>query len=459
MKMVIRAGLVLGLLVGTALLSGSWWLRRQFEREAVERQLQAFCSGTVGVESSELRLLDSPTRWSLKGVTLSPPGISGHGDEKTGVHGQPVVRIEEVVLEVSLPKLLRRVLEVRSLRLESLEVNDYVSPEGESTLMAALKSPKAAMPKSPVDPADKDGPDQKAGAEVKDQEGSGARFRAEQLGLTVQVREARIGNGRFFIHNRVNKTKTRLDHLNLALMAIDVSPGDLTNHNQARLEIAAKLVHEGRGKVAGEMTDVTFAKLDITGAGKIQPFDPKTGNWSPVSEWELTLAKGSALAGYMTLAQASPEAVQKIAGFGLALGDLPMGGTLLEPAVIRMAFHADTFSFRDDARFQMDEYEVRLAKGSWLNTAADTQELDVRMVCGESLQQKLTEGMLKTGLPQAMADAVLKAFLDETTGRLSFDVRAAGKLTKPDVKPARDKALERVLREGAVEQLFKGLKK
>jgi hypothetical protein len=233
----------------------------------------------------------------------------------------------------------------------------------------------------------------------------------------------------------------------------------LANHNQARLELSVKLTHQGRGKVAGEMKDVTFAELDLRGTGKVQPFDQKTGVWSPVSDWELTLATGSVLAGYMTLAQASPEASKKIAGFGLALGDLPLGGALVAPAVIRMAFHNDLLSFREDARFQMSEYELRLAQGSWIHPAKDAQEFDVRMVCGEMLQTQLRDGMLKAGLPQSVADSVVEAFRDETTGRLSLDVRATGKLTKPDVKPAWDKALERVLAQGAMEQLLKGLKK
>ena len=458
MKMLVRATLLLGFLLVAALLGGGWWLSRQFERESVQRQLQAFFAGTVSLESSELRLLDSPTRWSLKGLTLSLPDESQKEGGSAPGRSEPVVRIGEVLLEVSLMEMLRGVLDVGSLRLESLEVNELVSPEGESTLAAALRPLKGGAAPSVERAADPKGKGKQAGADAEPR-GSGALFRAEQLGLTVRIREAGIVNGQFFIHNRVNKTKTRIEGLHLALKDIDVSPSDLKAHNQALMELRLKLVHEGRGKVAGEMTDVTFARLDITGQGRTQPFDPETGEWSPVSEWELTLQKGSALAGYMTLAQASPDAVEKTARFGLALGDLPMGGTLLQPAVIRMAFHQNVLSFREDARFEMDEYEVRLAKGSWVNPAADAQELEVRMVCGESLQQKLTDGMLKNGLPQAMADSVIKAFLDETTGRLSFDVRAAGKLTKPEVKPAWDKALERVLKEGAIEGLLKGLGK
>jgi hypothetical protein len=53
----------------------------------------------------------------------------------------------------------------------------------------------------------------------------------------------------------------------------------------------------------------------------------------------------------------------------------------------------------------------------------------------------------------------VKAFLDETSGRLSFDVRAGGKMTRPDVKPAWDKALERAIQGGAIEGLLKSIGK
>jgi hypothetical protein len=262
-----------------------------------------------------------------------------------------------------------------------------------------------------------------------------------------------------FIHNRVNKTKTRLEGLQFALTDIDVDPANLAGHNTVKMALEMKLTLEGRGKVAGEMTDVTFAKLDVSGNGKMQPFEEKTGVWSPVSEWELSLAKGSVLAGYMTMGQASADAAKKMKDFGLDLSDLPMGGELLEAAVLKMAFSENRLLVREDARFQMPEYEVRMAKGSWVNSAEDAQDLVIRLVCGEELQRRLREGMLKSGLPEKMADSVVKAFLDETSGRLSFDVRAGGKMTRPEVKPAWDKALERAIQGGAIEGLLKSIGK
>jgi len=450
MKKLVRVGLIMAGAAGVALAGGVWWAKGQLSREAVERQLQAVCGGRVSLGASELEVWGSPTRWRLRDLKVfATVGRDGKAEAPT----EPVVSLREAVLEVSLGSLMSGTLDVQRLNLDGLSVEEYVSPEGVSDLKLVMAKPKAEA-KPAVEEVKEAEPKvekvQKAGA---------AEFKAEQLGFTLSVREARVSNGQLFIHNRVNKTKTRLEGLQFALTDIDVDPANLAGHNTVKMALEMKLTLEGRGKVAGEMTDVTFAKLDVSGNGKMHPFEEKTGVWSPVSEWELSLAKGSVLAGYMTMGEASADAAKKMKDFGLDLSDLPMGGELLEAAVLKMAFSENRLLVREDARFQMPEYEVRMAKGSWVNSAEDAQDLVIRLVCGEELQRRLREGMLKSGLPEKMADSVVKAFLDETSGRLSFDVRAGGKMTRPDVKPAWDKALERAIQGGAIEGLLKSIGK
>lgn len=448
MKKLVRVGLIMAGAAGLALGGGVWWVKGQFSREAVERQLQAVCGGRVSLGASELEVLGSPARWRLSDLKVfAMVGRDGQAEAPK----EPVLSLREAVLEVSLGSLMSGALDVQRLNLDGLSVEEYVSPEGVSDLKLVMAKPKAGE-KPAVEVVKED-------VEPKSEKAVAAEFKAEQLGFTLRVREARVSDGQLFIHNRLNKTKTRLEGLQFALTDIDVDPANLAVHNTVKMALGMKLTMEGRGKVAGEMTDVTFAKLDVSGNGKMQPFEGKTGVWNPVSEWELSLAKGSVLAGYMTMGQASADAAKKMKDFGLDLSDLPMGGELLETAVLKMAFSENRLLVREDARFQMPEYEVRMAKGSWVNSAEDAQDLVIRLVCGEELQKRLREGMLKSGLPEKMADSVVKAFLDETSGRLSFDVRAGGKMTRPDVKPAWDKALERAIQGGALEGLLKSIGK
>lgn len=453
MKKLVRVGLIVAALGVTALGGGMWWVKGQFSREAVERQLQAVCAGRVTLGASELELWSSPARWRLRDLQVhARAGRDGQAEPPK----EPVLSLEEAVLEVALADLISGTLDVRRLNLTGLSVEEYVSPEGVSDLQAVLAKP-GAQAKVTVVTEGKPEAEKKPKLEPGEKAGSTV-FKAEQLGLTLRVREARLSRGRLFIHNRVNKTKTRLEDLSFALTEIDIDPANLAAHNQAGLELAVKVTMEGRGKVDGEMRDVTFAKLDVNGRGKMQPFHEETGEWSPVSDWELTLAKGSVLAGYMTLGQADADVTKKVKDFGLDISGLPMGGELLEPAVLKMAFSENRFLIREDARFQMPEYEVRMAKDSWLNSAEDAQDLVVRMVCGEKLDKQLSERVLASGIPEKMAGSVLKAFQDEVVKRLAFDLRVAGKMTRPDVKPAWDKALERLLKDGGgLDGLLKGL--
>lgn len=427
---------------------GSWWLKQRCSRESVTRQLESVWRGKVSLDSSELELWSSPARWRLAGLTVTPLEVP------QGAPQGPVLRLQEAVLEVSLLDLLRRTLDVKRLTLEGLEASEYLSPEGESQLQAVLGKGK----KKP------DGEAAPAGAKIASAKKPAASkqpavFQADQLGMTVRVHEARLDGARLSIHNRVNKTKTRLEDLHFALTGIDVDPTNLAEHNRAAVELSAKLTLEGRGKVDGEMRDVRFAFLNLSGQGSMRPFDPATGVWNPLSEWELTLARGSALAGYMTMGQADAEAVKKLRDFGLDVSDLPMGGELTEPAVLRLTLQDNRITVRDDARLVLPEYEVRMAAESWLNSAEDAQDLGIRLVCGEELDRRLRAMAAGAGLPQAMAEAVFKAFEDETTNRLAFDVRAAGQLTKPKIGANWDKALERLLKGAAVEGVLKGLLK
>ncbi len=448
MKKLVRAGLFglggLAVLAAAALGGGSWWVKKQFDREAVVRQLEAAWQAKVTLDSSSLEIWSSPARWRLGGLTVSalqPP---------EGAPTTPVLRLKEAVLEVSLIDLLSGTLDVRRLTLDGLEANEYLSPEGASHLQAALVKPKQPVPAAAGDKAAKP-------AEKPLEKKKPAVFQADRLGMTVRVHEARIQNGRLYIHNRVNKTKTRLENLNFALSGIDIDPTNLKEHNSAAVELSAKLTLEGRGKVAGEMQDVRFAFLDLAGSGSMRPFDPATAEWNPLSEWELVLAQGSALAGYMTLGQADADAAKKLKDFGLDVSDLPMGGELSEPAVLRMAFQDNRITIKEDTRFVMPGYEVRMAGGSWLNSAEDAQDLGVRLICGAELDRRLRTAAQATGLPEAVAESVFKAFQDETTQRLAFDVRATGQLTKPKISANWDKALERLLKGGGVDSLLRGL--
>jgi hypothetical protein len=428
-----------------------WWMKGQLSREALVAQMEGMLEARVELGEVEIALWQSPARLRLSRLDL---WSKQEGEENS----PPVVHLDEVVLEISLTEVMKRTLDVRLLRVTGLEVREYVTPEGVSQLQAMVKRGRRGVGLAESEKivkgeamAERGMPKKKGKVE------SPAVFQAEELGMTVRIHEARISNSRFYLHNRVNKTKTRLEGVEVALTAIDVDPGDLANHNEAVVEMRMDLTMEGRGKVAGEMQDVQFAKLLVEGKGKMQPFEVDTGKWNPVSELELVLGKGSVLAGYMTMGQASAEAGKKMKELGLDIADMPVGGPLLEDAVVRMAMMQGRLTLREDARFMMPEYEVRMAQGSWLDTVKDAQDQVIRLVCGEELEKRMQGGMMANGLPERVAEALIKGLRDEQSGRLAFDVRAAGQMTKPKITVAWDRALEQMLKNDGLPSLLQGL--
>jgi len=441
----LAAGLLVLLLAVAG--GGTWWLKSTLSREALIRQLESSLSAEVNLDDARLSVWSFPAHLRLENLV-----VRAKGTQTTDT--TPVVKLREGVMDVSLFGLLAGRLDVGTLLLDGLEVQEYVSPEGESRLAVLMKKPRLepGEPQLPRDPKPKVPKDDKEKKVTP-------VFQADQLGMTVRVQEARIVDGQLHIHKRVTKTRTKLTDLQLTIREIDVDPSQLKRHNRADIELSVKLTMDGRGKVAGEMTDVSFADVHASGKGSLQPFDEETGAWSPISTFELVIAKSSVMAGYMTIGQASPSAVTKMMEYGIDLADMPVGGALSQDARVRMVFHQNRLTLLDEARFPMPEYEARMNAGSWVNASEDQHEFDLRLVCGEELEDRVKKGIVANGLPQAVADGVAKAFRDEDAGRMAFDLRATGRLTRPDIKPAWSKTLEQLIRGSGVEDVLRSFLK
>lgn len=446
----VRVAVVIGVLFLAVAGAGTWWLKSSLSREALIRQLESSLSAEVSLDEARLSLWSFPAQLRLKNLVM-------RAKDTDATDTTPVVKLRSGIMDVSLTGLFAGRLDVGTLQLEDLAIQEYVSPEGESRLAVLTKKPQTATdllvpapdPKKPKTQGSKESKEKNVTPVIQ----------ADQLGMTVRVQEARIVNGQVHIHDRVTKTHTKLTDLQLAIREINVDPAQLKLHNRADIELSVKLTLEGRGKVAGEMTDVSFAEVQASGKGSLQPFDEETGAWSPISTFELVIAKNSVMAGYMTLGQASPSAVTKMMEYGIDLADMPVGGALSEDARVKMVFHQDRLTLLDEARFQMPEYEARMNAGSWVNAGEDQHEFDLRLICGEELEDRLRKGVLANGLPQSVADGVVKAFRDEEVGRMAFDLRATGRLTRPEIKPAWSKTFEQLIRSSGVEDLLKSFLK
>lgn len=123
---------LLGFLLVLVLAGATWWLKSLVTKEVLVQQLEDTCNAKAEIDGVDFSLFSSPARLTLTNVRLSainPPA------EATPT---PIV-IGQADLQISLMSLLRKQIVIHQLILRDLNVNEYISPEGDSTLQGLFK--------------------------------------------------------------------------------------------------------------------------------------------------------------------------------------------------------------------------------------------------------------------------------------------------------------------------------
>ena len=453
---------LLGFLLVVVLAGATWWLKSLVTKEVLVQQLEDTCNAKAEIDGVDFSLFSSPARLTLTNVRLSainPPA------EATPT---PIV-IGQADLQISLMSLLRKQIVIHQLILRDLNVNEYISPEGDSTLQGLFKKdskkakgsagkPKMAKPEKTAAPDPKATPPlpdapplstHVATGPIGEAKNHPATFHADALGLAIIVKEAGIENGSMFIHNRASssKTKTRIDNLHFLLSDIDVDPADLAAHNRVNLNLSAHITVEARAKLDGQMQDVQFADLTLRGTGDLAPFNPKSGEFSPASQLGIILAKGSVVAGHMKLGQADADKLKKLEKYGINLAELPIGGPLTEDLNLNLQVEDGRMTILDNVILALPEYSIQVESGSWLNAGEDQHELHLQLVCGPNLEAILVEG-IKQHVSENLVEPIRKALANDS-GHMAFDLISYGQLSRPRYLPGYERPLDNLLNDQA----------
>ncbi len=446
-KLLVLLGVLVVLVLAGAAVA-SWWILRQFGPETWVAQAESQWNCRAQIGDVDLRLLARPATLVLKDVHLArrdheaakPPG-----ERKAFAEGEADIHVAELRLDVRLEDLLNRRLHVEDLRIIRPSIRETLDAKG-SSLESIFRKPAtdatlAPKPATPQPTAPQPAASDEAGELPR---GAG--------GFSVALAKAASEDGALTLNAK--DTVIEITRLGFRVGGIDLE--QLKPGTELAAELDAHLRVTGLTRIDGAKRQAELAVLDLRGTGSIAPLDAKTGRWKPNTLLNLTLAKGSVLAGQQTLGDAAGSELRKLQEFGIDLAPVRIGGPLQQDARIAGRWVGGAFILREQALFVFPEYEVALEPKCWLDTVNDRHEFDVRLTCGPELQQRLQQGMARAKLGESVARGLVAALADER-GRLTFDIESRGPLSDPKVRPKTDRVLKNLMSGQGLGDLLQGL--
>ncbi|TDU64528.1 hypothetical protein EI77_03978 [Prosthecobacter fusiformis] len=448
MKKLLFVFVILFVLAGACLGAASWWIMQKMGPETWVEMAEKNWNCRAHIDDAKLSLLTRPATLKFTGVRLAPRDLEvakPYASRTPLPEGSAIVDIPEITLEVKLDDLLNRRLFVEHVRIVEPSVTEIQDAQGNSSLEALFKKPGSPEALAATPSTEPLPPDVDSNASVD-----------SSPAFSFAVSSASIEKGRFDI--TTGTTQVMIQDLDFNLTGIDVDKNDLANHNRIQATLSSRIDVTGMARIDGAKRPAELAHLVLSGTGDIRPIHPVTLDWEPVSQLTLTLAKGSVLAGHMTIGDAAGKELRKLEEYGIDLAPVVIGGPLMEDATVMGNFAADRFITRSLTRFVFPEYEVAIEPKSWLNAAQDKHEIEFRLSCGPDLQARLLSGISHAKLGDSIARAVTKALSDDQ-GRMTFDIESTGSLSDPKVKPKTDRVLKNLMRGEGLGDLLEGLLK
>jgi hypothetical protein len=471
MKKIFYVLVILVCLTAVGLGAVSWWAKQKLKPEMWVELAEDNWNCRAQVETASVNLLTKPATLKLTGVKLAPRDeevAKPYTERSPLTEGSSLIEIPEITLDVKLEDLLNFRLYGEHLHITKPVVREQQDADGKSTLEALFQKPGSKKESA----SNKSKPSQQASLPPQQANQIAAQATvaptAPQPVETIPSNASDEPTPKFvFVVHAATVTKGQLDiisgtteikvgDLDINLSGIDVDQKDLANHNRIDARISSQVLVTGMARIDGAMQKAQLAKLNLSGQGNVRPYQPQTGEWKPLTKLTLTLAKGSVLAGHMTIGDAAGKELRKLQEYGVDLSPVIIGGPLQEDAVVTGDFVNNLFVTRQLARFVFPEYEVAIEPKSNVNAAQDKHKIELRLSCGPTLQATLMDGVAKAGLGSSLAGTLTKALSDDQ-GRMTFDIESSGSLSNPKVKPKTDRVLKNLMRGDNLGDLLKGL--
>lgn len=441
---------VLGLLVVLALggiFGGQAWLKSRFEKEALIIQIEQQLNCRVQIDGSSASILSSPAKVELLGIKFAPR------DEEVEKPVKQRAKLDEnlvavsatrAVLLVELSDLINGKVNIKQLKFEDVQVRGGIDKEGRNSLQPLFASPRkvkkhgdgAVNPKDPkvTDPTVVKNPNDKTDPTVKAEEEE-RPLRASDLPVSVLVAVAGISNAQMDISDEKNGTRTIFENVHFDLKDMDVNPGDLAKHNLCLMEYSGQILLKKTGVVL-PLIDFAF-----TGNGTLEPFDAKSGEWNPDIWLTVKLQKSAVLGGTPMKEQMRENDAKKMKEYGIDLGNIALGGVLVEDADTLIHWVRGKLIVKKDTRLVFPQYEITLAEGSWFNGHADAHRANGALVVNADVSANIL-GQARKHLEKEYGEIVAElampflnsGLLLDDQKRIVIKFKSSGKLSQPKVE-------------------------
>ena len=420
------------------------YLEGRLKPEVLVALIESEKNCRVDISDCDVSILHQPAHVIMNGVTFLPR--DSFAENATPLSERPpiaigttYIRCPEVILKVRLWDLLVRRLQVNELDLREPEVGFSLLRGGGNSLkplFASLRK-KANEIDAIKTGSEKKGGSGKPGVPVVTA-GDGAQeplekkpFHVSELPLQSTLRLAHLNGGVLKMLVEKSGAIIEVKIHQLAFSDIDVNPYDLEAGNTAVMNLDCTVAVDDPAR------NLRFAEMHVGISGGITPFDAATGLLNPDIKYDVVFHQGSYVQS-MPLMEKLGNSMDELQKIGLKLEELGQKEVLREDRSARVGYRDKRIRLLDELVLPFDNYQLTLAKQSWLETGDSQHEFRGNMLIAKELTAKALDGVeeyVRSRVGDNVADVARKLvdpILEEN--QISLDFRSKGALGKPNIK-------------------------
>ncbi len=419
--------IILGSVVGgilVLLLGVSLYVSSLLTEEFVVEQIES--TFNLRAELKELNVgLFSGASVELKGVALGPRDSVANQGKPLGERkpmANKLISAEGLELSLQLMPLLDKQLVVENFVFEKPVMNLRMRANGTNNLGALFKTPRVVGGKR--NPA----LDEKPAAASNTNE----PFRASDLGIAGELERVGLSNGTLNLR-LASGDRLKFKNLDLFLTDIVVDPEDLENKNSAYIDLDTDV------GVTSRATGKEIAQFLLRSEGKIQPFDPRTGEIALNVRYDLTMKESSFMTGFAVMDQLAGK-LPDLKKAGVNMSEIAKKAELIRDVEIDMEYGRGLIKILNDPTFPTRHYDLALLKGSTVKLGDSTHRFKGSVLASENetnkafknLDKEIERALKGTSVdPVELRNKALNKIIKD--GRIHLDFTSAGALKNPNV--------------------------